>query len=205
MEPSLSDSGFLIVGLGNPGLEYAATRHNFGFIVLDYLLQKFSSSSSFEFFDFAQAEIASARLADRSALLVKPWTFMNNSGFSVRVLVERLRLTELHRLLIVHDDLDLDLGRIKLKQGGGSGGHNGLKSLIDELGRADFLRLRLGVGGQGRARHDTVDFVLSPFAAGEQPLVDEVKLRGADGIVKVVGSGVTAAMNLINRRDPLET
>jgi PTH1 family peptidyl-tRNA hydrolase len=163
------------------------------------------SSSSFEFFDFAQAEIASARLADRSALLVKPWTFMNNSGFSVRVLVERLRLTELHRLLIVHDDLDLDLGRIKLKQGGGSGGHNGLKSLIDELGSADFLRLRLGVGGWGRVPHDTVDFVLSPFAAGEQPLVVEVKLRGADGIVKVVGSGVTAAMNLINRRDPLET
>jgi len=204
VEPTLSDTGFLIVGLGNPGFKYAATRHNFGFIVLDYLLQKLSSLSSFEFVDYAQAEIALARLADRSVLLVKPQTFMNNSGFAVRDLVEQLQITDLQRLLVVHDDLDLDLGRIKLKQAGGSGGHNGLKSLIDELGSADFLRLRLGIGGQSRPPGDTVEFVLAPFDNSEQHLVDEVKLRSVDGIVKVVGSGITAAMNLINCRVSLE-
>ena len=204
MKPSLSDNGFLIVGLGNPGHEYAATRHNFGFIVLDYLLDKLSSLSSFEYIDYVQAEIAFVKLAECSVLLVKPRTFMNNSGLAVRALVERWQITDLYRLLIVHDDLDLDLGRIKLKQGGGSGGHNGLKSLIHELGSADFLRLRLGIGGHDRVQDDTVDFVLAPFDASEQNLVNEVKLRSADAIEKVIGSGITVAMNLINRRISLE-
>jgi PTH1 family peptidyl-tRNA hydrolase len=204
VESFLSDTGFLVVGLGNPGLEYAATRHNFGFIVIDYLLQKLSSLSSFEFVDYAQAEIALARMADRPVMLVKPQTFMNNSGFAVRALVEQLRITDLRRLLVVHDDLDLDLGRIKLKQGGGSGGHNGLKSLINELERADFLRLRLGIRSQSRPSDDAAEFVLAPFDSSEKNLVDEVKLRSAAGIAKVVGSGITAAMNLINRRVSLE-
>ncbi|HIE06998.1 MAG TPA: aminoacyl-tRNA hydrolase [Desulfarculaceae bacterium] len=194
----------MIVGLGNPGSEYVATRHNFGFIVLDYLLHKISSLSSFEFVGYAQAEIAVTKLADRSVLLVKPRTFMNRSGFAVRALMEQLQIIDLHRLLIVHDDLDLELGRIKLKQGGGSGGHNGLKSLIEELDSPDFLRLRLGIGNQNRTNWDTVDFVLAPFSISEQQLVDEVTSRSAAGIAEVVSSGITVAMNLINRRVSVE-
>ena len=204
MESYLPDTDFVIVGLGNPGSEYVATRHNFGFIVLDYLLHKISSLSSFEFVGYAQAEIAVTKLADRSVLLVKPRTFMNRSGFAVRALMEQLQIIDLHRLLIVHDDLDLELGRIKLKQGGGSGGHNGLKSLIEELDSPDFLRLRLGIGNQNRTNWDTVDFVLAPFSISEQQLVDEVTSRSAAGIAEVVSSGITVAMNLINRRVSVE-
>ncbi len=204
MESSLSDIDFVIVGLGNPGPEYVATRHNFGFIVLDYLLHKISSLSSFEFVGYAQSEIVVTKLADRSVLLVKPRTFMNNSGFAVRALMERLQIYDLHRLLVVHDDLDLELGRIKLKQGGGSGGHNGLKSLIEELNSPDFSRLRLGIGDQNRTNWDTVDFVLTPFSPSEQQLVDEVTSRSAAGIAEVVSSGITVAMNLINRRVSVE-
>ncbi len=204
MESSLPDIDFVIVGLGNPGPEYVATRHNFGFIVLDHLLQSTSSLSSFEFAGYAQSEIAVTKLADRSVLLVKPRTFMNRSGFAVRALMEQLQIIDLHRLLIVHDDLDLDLGRIKLKKGGGSGGHNGLKSLIEELGSSDFLRLRLGVGNLSRTTEDTVDFVLAPFSSSEQQLVDEITSRSVAGIAEVVSSGITAAMNLINRRVSVE-
>ena len=204
MESSLPDIDFVIVGLGNPGPEYVATRHNFGFIVLDHLLQSTSSLSSFEFVGYAQSEIAVTKLADRSVLLVKPQTFMNRSGFAVRALMEQLQIIDLHRLLIVHDDLDLDLGRIKLKKGGGSGGHNGLKSLIQELGSSDFLRLRLGVGNLSRTTEDTVDFVLAPFSSSEQQLVDEVTSRSVAGIAEVVSSGITVAMNLINRRVSVE-
>ena len=204
MESSLPDIDFVIVGLGNPGPEYVATRHNFGFIVLDHLLQSTSSLSSFEFVGYAQSEIAVTKLADRSVLLVKPQTFMNRSGFAVRALMEQLQIIDLHRLLIVHDDLDLDLGRIKLKKGGGSGGHNGLKSLIEELGSSDFLRLRLGVGNLSRTTEDTVDFVLAPFSSSEQQLVDEVTSRSVAGIAEVVSSGITVAMNLINRRVSVE-
>ncbi len=204
MESSLPDIDFVIVGLGNPGPEYVATRHNFGFIVLDHLLQNTSSLSSFEFVGYAQSEIAVTKLADRSVLLVKPRTFMNRSGFAVRALMEQLQIIDLHRLLIVHDDLDLDLGRIKLKKGGGSGGHNGLKSLIEELGSSDFLRLRLGVGNLSRTTEDTVDFVLAPFSSSEQQLVDEITSRSVAGIAEVVSSGITAAMNLINRRVSVE-
>ncbi len=201
MKPGFPADTFVIVGLGNPGSEYAGTRHNFGFIVLDYFLHKVSSSSSFSFFEYAQAEIATVSLEDRPVLLVKPRTFMNNSGIAVRALRDRLQLDDLQQLLVVHDDLDLNLGRIKLKRGGGSGGHNGLKSLIEMLESADFLRLRLGVGGLYRkSALNTVDFVLTPFSHEEQCLVDDVKSRCVTGISTVVGAGIDSAMNFINRR-----
>ncbi len=204
MKSALSADPLVIVGLGNPGSEYAGTRHNFGFIVVDYLLQQISSSSSFAFVEYAQAEIAPVNLAGKSVFLVKPQTFMNNSGIAVRALRERVQFDDL-RLLVIHDDLDLDLGRIKLQQGGGSGGHNGLKSLFDELDSSNFLRFRLGVGGEMRVDTiDTVKFVLDRFPAAELKLVDDVKQRVFVGLIKLLESGVPAAMNQLNRRIRVE-
>ncbi|MCK5680240.1 aminoacyl-tRNA hydrolase [bacterium] len=198
----MSDDVFLIVGLGNPGAEYVSTRHNFGFVLADCLNEKINSTRSFEFIKVIQAEIAFGELAGKSVCLLKPLTFMNRSGGSLRALLEFQEVEiDPHRILVIHDDLDLELGRIKLKGGGGSGGHNGVKSLIEELGSADFLRLRLGIGGESRAKTGTtVDFVLAPFAESELRMVDNVCQRGIDGIIEILNSGVAAAMNLVNRR-----
>lgn len=205
MKSHLSATGFLIVGLGNPGPGYVGTRHNFGFILLDCLLKKISSANSFEFVKALQAEVAVGELAGWPVQLIKPQTFMNRSGFAVRALLEALNVTDLQKLIVIHDDLDLELGRTKLKLGGGSGGHNGLKSLIQEIGSADFLRLRLGIGGELKsASESVVDFVLAPFTESELDLVDAVNDRGIAGMVELLDSGVTAAMNLLNRRTTVE-
>jgi PTH1 family peptidyl-tRNA hydrolase len=193
------DDHFLIIGLGNPGPEYADTRHNIGFMCLDCLQKKIVPPSSFKFTNEYQAEIAEGKLAGVSACLVKPQTFMNLSGKTARAIMADFPATDLAKVIIVHDDLDLPLGRIKLKSGGGSGGHNGIKSLIEELGRADFLRLRLGISGALRSA-DTIDYVLSPFQDGEEKIVSEVVEKAVAGLILVLTSGVTAAMNQINRR-----
>ena len=200
----LHDDVFLIVGLGNPGPEYFGTRHNFGFSTIDFLSEKIGADGSFTFIEEIQSEIAQGDLAGKPVCLLKPWTFMNRSGIAVQALLKQQRNFNLEQMIVVHDDLDLDLGRIKLKLGGGSGGHNGLKSLIEELGSSDFLRLRLGVGNLSRTTEDTVDFVLAPFSSSEQQLVDEITSRSVAGIAEVVSSGITAAMNLINRRVSVE-
>ena len=199
MKSSLMDDYFLIIGLGNPGPEYADTRHNIGFMCLDSLRKKIVPPSSFKFTNRYQAEIADGKLAGVLVRLVKPQTFMNLSGKTARALLVDFPLTEPAKVIIVHDDLDLPLGRIKLKSGGGSGGHNGIKSLIEELGQADFLRLRLGISGASRSP-DTIDYVLSPFQDGEEKIVSEVIEKSVTGLILVLTSGVTAAMNQINRR-----
>ena len=199
MKSSLMDDHFLIIGLGNPGPEYADTRHNIGFMCLDCLQKKIVSPSSFKFTNEYQAEIAEGKLAGVSVMLVKPQTFMNLSGKTARAILADFPLAEPAKVIIVHDDLDLSLGRIKLKSGGGSGGHNGIKSLIEELGRADFLRLRLGISGASRSA-DTIDYVLSPFQDGEEKIVSEVIEKSVAGLIMILRSGVTAAMNQINRR-----
>ncbi len=201
MIPFLPDDVFLIVGLGNPGPEYYGTRHNFGFSAVDYLSEEIGSGSSFTFIKELQAEIVVGKLAGKPVGLLKPWTFMNRSGIAVRVLLERRGNINPQQIIVIHDDLDLDLGRIKLKQGGGSGGHNGLKSLVEEIGSADFLRLRLGIAGESRAvADDTISFVLNQFTEDEQLVVNQVKQRLYLGLVKLLTSGLTAAMNQLNAR-----
>ena len=197
----LLPSSFLIVGLGNPGPEYAGTRHNIGFMGLDSLRKKLVPQSSFKYENGYQAEIAEGKLAGVEVCLVKPQTFMNLSGRTVRALLANLSSFSIdpQKIIVVHDDLDLSLGRIKLKNGGGSGGHNGIKSLIEELGRADFLRLRLGISGLSRSS-DTIDYVLSPFDQAEREVVLEVLEKSVAGLTLLLRSGITATMNQINRR-----
>lgn len=201
MISNLLDDSFLIVGLGNPGSEYLGTRHNYGFIAVDFLLRKIDSTSSFTFIEELQSEVAFGRLSGKPVFLLKPLTFMNRSGVAVRAFFEQQKNFNPQQIVVIHDDLDLDLGRIKLKQGGGSGGHNGLKSLAEEIGSTDFLRLRLGISGESRSSaNDTISFVLDRFTASELQIVDDVKRQLHSGLIKLFDSGLMAAMNQLNCR-----
>ena len=199
MKSHLSDDHFLIIGLGNPGLKYAETRHNFGFMLLDRLREKLVPQNSFKYETDYQAEIVGGKLAGKSVWLVKPQTFMNLSGWTVRAILADHYFLDPQKIIVIHDDLDLPLSRIKLKMGGGSGGHNGINSLIEGFGNNTFLRLRLGVGGVLRS-DDTVDYVLSPFLESEKKVAFEVLERGIEGVLLTLTSGVVDAMNKINRR-----
>ncbi len=201
MITNLPDDGYLIVGLGNPGADYLGTRHNFGFIALDYLREKINSASSFTFIEKFQSEVVVGRLTGKSVFLQKPLTFMNRSGVAVQALLKQQENIKPQQIIVIHDDLDLELGRVKLKQGGGNGGHNGLKSLVEEIGSADFIRFRLGIGGESRVNaKDTISFVLDRFTPSELRIVDEVKQRIYFGLVKLFEFGLMPAMNQLNCR-----
>lgn len=193
------DDGFLIIGLGNPGLKYSGTRHNFGFMLLDGLQQKMVPPGSFKKVKEYQAEIRVGKLVDKPVCLFKPQTYMNLSGRAVQAALANPASIDLGKVIVVYDDLDLELGRIKLKKGGGSGGHNGLRSLIETFASPDFLRLRLGISGSLRGL-DTIDYVLSSFAKNEIATVSDVLNRGVEGLLLAFASGVNMAMNQINRR-----
>lgn len=160
----------IIIGLGNPGKEYARTRHNIGFATIDYLLLNINSFGNWKHDKKSNAEIAKGEIAGQKVILAKPQTFMNNSGSAVKKLTTDygLRTTD---LLIVHDDLDLPLGTLRLSRGSGSAGHKGVQSIIDALGTKDFWRLRIGVGSK---KGDAAKFVLKPFSRIEQMKVKKI-------------------------------
>jgi PTH1 family peptidyl-tRNA hydrolase len=182
----------LIVGLGNPGPEYAHTRHNLGFRVTDLLASEWSASWRTRFSGrFATAQEGGMRLG-----LLQPLTFMNLSGRSVAAAMRFHKLDPEH-VLVVHDEIDLPLGDIRAKRGGGLAGHNGLRSLRDDLGTAEFLRVRIGVGRPERGeRMPVADWLLRPFPAD----VDTAALvrRGADCALAVVRDGIDVAMRSFN-------
>ena len=188
----------LVVGLGNPGAEYASSRHNAGFMVIERLLAslpagRFTESRT------ASSRFFSGRFRRNPLYLQMPLTFMNLSGEAVACAAGRLQL-EPSEILIVSDDMDLPLGRLRLRRGGSDGGHNGLKSVIAELGSADFRRLRLGIG---RPEHssEVIDHVLSAFTPDEQKRFD-AELDAAVKAVKLVLSvPFQLAMNEVNRRE----
>lgn len=189
----------LVVGLGNPGAEYASSRHNAGFMVVERLLGTFPAGRFTECHTAASRFFA-GRFRRSPLYLQQPLTFMNLSGEAVACAAGRLQL-EPSEILVVSDDLDLPLGRIRLRRGGSDGGHNGLKSVISELGSADFLRLRLGIGRPERTSQ-VVDHVLSAFTPEEQKLFD-AELESAVKAVKLVLSvPLNMAMNEVNRREP---
>lgn len=185
----------LIVGLGNPGSRYRTTRHNLGFMVVDALAERWRISVGGKRHD---AELGSGEIASVRAVIAKPQTFMNASGESVA------KLRRLHRLdpadiLAVYDDLDLPLGRIRLRADGGAGGHNGVASLISVLGKG-FPRLRVGIG-RPPGGADPVGYVLEPFDASERSIVEETIGRAADGAESWLAQGLEPTMNVVNRRD----
>lgn len=188
----------LIVGLGNPGAKYRGTRHNIGFAVLDELAARWQVS-----FESAPVDalIAKVRGADE-VLLAKPLTFMNASGEAVGALLRYYKI-EIADLLVVVDDVQLPLGKIRARVRGSAGGHNGLKSIVAHVGDA-FSRLRIGVG-RGDPRRDLADHVLTRFDADEAAEVERVTARAADAAEMFVTSGIGAVMNGFNGGDPATT
>lgn len=186
----------LIVGLGNPGRAYKNSRHNIGFSVLDALAG--SQGTVFKKEADVYSLSAKVKLADKNLVLAQPQTFMNLSGFSVRALMGKYK-TGIENLLVVCDDLDLELGRIKIKGSGSAGGHKGLKSIIGTLKSNNFCRLRLGIGRPDIDR-DAAVYVLSTFTRQENKTVGRAIDRACECINVWVAQGITPAMNRFNRR-----
>jgi PTH1 family peptidyl-tRNA hydrolase len=192
----------LVVGLGNPGKEYAGTRHNAGFAVLDRLAGKRDCSfrSKWRF----SAQVAEIALDGGKVVLAKPQTYMNRSGASVSALANWLKIVPAEVLVVV-DDADLPLGQIRLRGAGGSGGHNGLRSIIESLGGSEeFARLRVGIGRTGAVGEDITDHVLGKFSVQERELAEHAIEGAAEAIACCLKEGLTAAMNQFNRRTPRE-
>jgi PTH1 family peptidyl-tRNA hydrolase len=184
----------LVAGLGNPGSEYAATRHNVGFMVCDELARRHGGSFRSKF----SGELAEVRLDGAKIALLKPQTFMNESGRAVSAAV-RFFKTDPDSLLVVHDEVDLDPGRLQARLGGGLAGHNGLRSVAQHLGNQEFLRLRVGVGRPERGdRRPVADFVLSPFSPEID--VDALVARATDAAETLVREGVEVTQQRYNER-----
>jgi PTH1 family peptidyl-tRNA hydrolase len=185
----------MIVGLGNPGPEYAQTRHNAGFWLVDLLAQQHGGRFRTER-KFA-AELATVAVQGADVLLLKPQTFMNRSGGPVQAAAAYLKIP-VEQILVVHDDLDLSPGDARLKQGGGHGGHNGLRSMISHLGPG-FWRLRLGIGHPGN-RAEVIDYVLQRPSREDEVLIQEAVADSADVIPILLGSGDQPAMHKLHSR-----
>jgi len=186
-----------VVGLGNPGPEYVRTRHNVGFQVVERLAVEAGGRFSTRRF---QAEAAGADLAGTRVILLKPQTFMNQSGLAVAAWLDAVGLPA-SELIVVHDDLDLPLGRLRVVGGAGPGGHRGVASIQSVLGTQAFPRVRVGIG-RPREGEDAVTTVLEEFDPDELPIVAEVVERAAAAVRTLIGSGLAAAMNRYNVRPP---
>jgi len=186
----------LVVGLGNPGSQYAETRHNFGFLAVDALASRLRADP---FRDKFSALVSRARLGDDDVVLLKPLTFMNLSGQSVQPAAAFFKVP-VQGVVVLHDELDLPLGEVRLKVGGGHAGHNGLRSLIERLGSPEFVRVRLGIGRPPAAFREVADYVLSRFSPEERALVPGLCDRAADMVNDVASLGVAAAMNRHNKK-----
>ena len=189
---SASTLDLLVVGLGNPGREYERTRHNVGWLVVDELARRHGGSWRSKF----SGSLAEVRVDGSKLALLKPETYMNESGRSVAAATRFFKVPA-ESLLVVHDDVDLEPGRLQARRGGGLAGHNGLRSLGQHLGTQDFLRLRIGVGRPGRGDPRPVkDWVLSPFAPEED--ADALVTRAADAVETIVRDGLEAAQQRFN-------
>ena len=182
----------LVAGLGNPGSEYAATRHNIGFMVVDQLAAQFGSSWE----KSAKWDALSARCG--AVLLVKPMSFMNRSGYPLFAAAQFYKIPQ-QEILVVLDDLALQLGRLRLRARGRSGGHNGLESIIVQFGTEEIPRLRVGIGHAPREGY--VDYVLSRFFDDEKPLVRSAISRAVEAVKCAIDNGLVSAMNTFNKTE----
>ena len=189
----MADDRHLVVGLGNPGPRYAATRHNAGFLVVELLAERIGGRFKAH---KGRADVVEGRLAGQPVVLAKPKSYMNESGGPI-VSVARFYKVPIERITIVHDDLDLPFGSLRLKRGGGDGGHNGLRSATSALGSKDYLRVRFGIG-RPPGRQDPADFVLRDFSAAERKEVPFLVDRAADAVEALLAQGLEAAQNQFN-------
>jgi len=197
MEPQSGVRGpFLVIGLGNPGIEYQWTPHNAGFLAIDRVAERTGATVNNR---RCRALTATTQIAGREVVLAKPGSFVNLSGLSVRALVEEFGATQ-QDVLILYDELALPLGTLRVRAGGSSGGHNGAKSINGALGTEEWARIRIGVGPDGleTASRRGKDYLLTPMRKKELAVLDEVLDRVAEAVETVIVSGVSAAMSKWN-------
>jgi len=203
--PELRSGPFVVVGLGNPGPEYLWTPHNAGFMAIDRIA---SQEGVVVGNRRCRAVTATCRLAGRQVVLAKPETYMNLSGASVAALVREFEADPARDLLVIYDELDLTLGKLKIRERGSAAGHNGARSVIGALGTQEWMRLRIGVGPNlppeaiaAGGRRPGKDYLLSPMRKADLAVLDEVLDRAATAVRKIIGDGPAAAMNEFNRKD----
>ncbi len=186
----------LIVGLGNPGIEYQFTPHNLGFLTIDRIANDLGIEVRNR---QCRALTARTQFGDTPVVLAKPETYMNLSGLSVRELVAEHQVDVKSDLIVIHDELDFPLGTVRIRQRGGSAGHNGIESILGELGTDEFLRLRLGIA-PGHDVSDGAKFVLTPFRKAQEAVVDEMLDAAVQAVQVILKEGPAAAMNRFNRK-----
>ena len=185
----------LIAGLGNPGKEYENTRHNAGFLVLNTLAQKLGADLSER---KHRALCGKAVIGGQKVILLKPQTYMNSSGESIRAAADYYKVPP-EDILVVYDDISLAPGQLRIRAKGSAGGHNGIKSIIAHLGTQEFPRVKVGIG-EKPPRMDLADYVLGHFSSGEKKIMEEAAKEAADAICEIVNVGIEQAMNDHNRR-----
>ena len=185
----------LIAGLGNPGKEYENTRHNAGFLVLDTLAQKLGADLSER---KHRALCGKAVIGGQKVILLKPQTYMNSSGESIRAAADYYKVPP-EDILVVYDDISLAPGQLRIRAKGSAGGHNGIKSIIAHFGTQEFPRVKVGIG-EKPPRMDLADYVLGHFSSGEKKIMEEAAKEAADAICEIVNVGIEQAMNDHNRR-----
>jgi peptidyl-tRNA hydrolase len=190
----------LIVGLGNPGSEYSGTRHNAGFWFVDVLAARFSLKFRTE--AKFQSEVCRIDTPEYDCLLGKPMTFMNRSGYAVSAIANFYKIPVIE-ILVVHDEIDLDAGIVRLKQGGGHGGHNGLRDIIEQMGNSDFKRLRIGISHPGSREYVTPHVLSSPNGDDHALIMDAIN-RSMDIIPQILGGEFQKAMNKLHRSEKLK-
>jgi PTH1 family peptidyl-tRNA hydrolase len=186
----------LVVGLGNPGARYENTRHNAGFIIADKIARDFNISLAKRKFNCVYGR---GFIEDVEVILAKPWAFMNRSGPPIQKLAHFFRI-QCKEMVVIHDDIDLVFGRLKIKEKGGHGGHNGIRSLMDAFGGGDFVRLRIGVG-RSELGESVTNHVLGRFSVQNAEFLAQIISGGRDAVVTVLCKGTKAGMNLFNGKD----
>ncbi len=184
----------LIVGLGNPGKQYAGTRHNIGFLVIDYLAEK--TGIKVDKIKF-KSVIGEGFIGTEKVVLAKPQTYMNLSGEAVLDMVQWYKLAP-EDMLVIYDDMDLPLGRLRLRMKGSAGGHNGMKSIIYLVESDEFPRLRIGIGRPENDTMESVDFVLGKFSGDEAKIMADAVKNAGDAVLAILEKGVEAVMNEVN-------
>lgn len=185
---------YIIAGLGNPTKKYEKTRHNVGFDTIDILAHQLNIKMSHTFF---RAKIGKGSIGSEKVILVKPQTYMNSSGESLRPLVKFYKLDPTKKLLVIYDDIDLDEGKIRIRAKGSAGGHNGMKSIIENLKTEDFARIRIGIGHRP-PEMNLVDYVLGHFSKEDRKKVEGAMENAAKAVYTIINEGVEKAQNDFN-------
>ncbi len=186
---------YIIAGLGNPSPEYAHTRHNVGFEVINVLADRYGIAT-----DYIKHKAVCGKgiIEGNKVLLAMPQTFMNLSGESIRELTDYYKIDIATELIVVYDDVDLDPGRIRIRKAGSAGGHNGMKNIISRIGTPEFMRVRVGIGEKPKG-YDLADYVLGHFKKDEQDLMEGAFADAAAAVVSIMNDGIDAAMNRFNK------